>query len=224
MRRATLSSSVGVQKKKSELTSRQLNQLYGGAAHSDELGTGLLFGCTTAARLYNDKINTDDKYEYKKTLKKLQVYTLGSSCGWRTKGTPFPWVDFTTPASFADGSMCWFNKLSINAFDLANEELRMVPSPPPCQTLLALGYSSMVDNFGLVVLRGSLCFFHQTFGAPSMEIWSLKKTDMSESWCKDFSIVFEMQKEGSNDEPFWPIIITENGKIIFMKDYCDRTI
>ncbi|MCL7035276.1 hypothetical protein MKW94_022327, partial [Papaver nudicaule] len=141
----------------------------------------------------------------------VQVYTLGSGCGWRTKSTPFPWVNYEPPASFADGSLYWYRKLKVYAFDLAKEEMRMVLSPP-CDTL---ALSLVHDNFGLVVLRGNLCFFRQTLNAPHMEIWSLKKSDMKESWCKYFSIVYE--KEFSV-EFFWPIMVTKN-KIIFTKNY-----
>ncbi|MCL7035274.1 hypothetical protein MKW94_022325 [Papaver nudicaule] len=120
------------------------------------------------------------------TTGQVQVYTLGSGCGWRTKCIAFPWLNFEAPAAFVDGCMYWFENANIYAFDLANEEMRMVPSLP-CYTL-ALG-SSPGDHFGLVVLRGALCFFYQTLKAPHMEILSLKKTDTNECWCKDFSIV-----------------------------------
>lgn len=60
---------------------RQLNQLHGSAAHGDKLDMGFLFCCTISdsphgllfyGGLYNDKINTDHLYEYKKTLKKVR--------------------------------------------------------------------------------------------------------------------------------------------------------
>ncbi|KAI3852454.1 hypothetical protein MKX03_008285, partial [Papaver bracteatum] len=68
---------------------RQLNQLYGSAAHDDKLDMGLLFGCTTDETwhgslfyggLYNDKINTDDLYEYKKTLKRSDILQCTLNC------------------------------------------------------------------------------------------------------------------------------------------------
>ncbi|KAI3850580.1 hypothetical protein MKX03_016007 [Papaver bracteatum] len=149
-----------------------------------------------------------------KTTGQIQVYTLGSGCGWRSKCEPFPWVNFIPPATFADGSLYWFNDIQIYSFDLAKEEVRVVPSPP-CHSL-SLG-SHVHDKFGLVVLRGNLCFFHQTPSAPHMEIWSMKKTaDMKESWRKDFSIVYE--KKEKFQEFYWPIMVTKNNKIIFMKD------
>ncbi|MCL7035275.1 hypothetical protein MKW94_022326 [Papaver nudicaule] len=151
--------------------------------------------------------------DYKSPTGHVQVYTLGSGCGWRTKTAPFPEVDYEVPASFVNGSLYWYDELKVYAFDLAKEEMRMVPSPPPCHTI-DLG-SPMDNNYGLVVLRGNLCFFHQTLKAPDMEIWSLKKTDMNESWCKDFTITYEKKDE----EDFWPIILTDDNKIIFVKDY-----
>ncbi|KAI3929918.1 hypothetical protein MKW98_004072, partial [Papaver atlanticum] len=88
---------------------RQLNQLYGSAAHGDKLDTGFLFGFRRGESSnvllfyggsYNDKINTDDTYEYKKTLKKVRhppmhfkmpkQYLVGSCNGW------FVLVDTTT--------------------------------------------------------------------------------------------------------------------------------
>ncbi|MCL7038915.1 hypothetical protein MKW94_029646 [Papaver nudicaule] len=147
----------------------------------------------------------------------VQVYTLGSGCGWRTKAIPFPYVNHTVPASFADGSLYWFYESEIYAFDLDKEEMRMVPSPPPCHTY-ALG-SSVDDNFGCVVLRGNLCFFHQTLNAPHMEIWSLKKTDVKESWCKEFSIIYEKRGGEQYVKHFWPIMLTKNNEIILTSEY-----
>ncbi|KAI3832372.1 hypothetical protein MKX03_008392 [Papaver bracteatum] len=148
------------------------------------------------------------------TSGQVQVYTLGSGCGWRTKCILIPWVFFESPASFAEGTLYWFNHTQIYAFDLANEELRIILSPCPT---LELG-TTVGDNFGLMVLRGKLCFFHQTVNAPYMEIWSLKKTDMNDSWCLDFSIVYE-KKEKFHVDYFWPIIITRDNKIIFMREF-----
>ncbi|KAI3929921.1 hypothetical protein MKW98_004075 [Papaver atlanticum] len=59
---------------------RQFNQLYGGASFGDKLDMGFLFGCTRGVSpdvllfyggSYNDTINTNDAYEFKKTLKKM---------------------------------------------------------------------------------------------------------------------------------------------------------
>ncbi|MCL7050620.1 hypothetical protein MKW94_021713 [Papaver nudicaule] len=150
------------------------------------------------------------------TTGQVQVYTLGSGCGWRTKSTSFPRVNLDVPASFVDGSLYWFYRSDVYAYDLAKEEMRTVPSPSPCH-IYALG-SSINDKFDLVVLRGKLCFFHQTLKAPDMEIWSLKKTDMNESWCKDFCIVNEKEKRGARADCFWPLTITKNGEIIFTKE------
>ncbi|MCL7035273.1 hypothetical protein MKW94_022324 [Papaver nudicaule] len=145
----------------------------------------------------------------------VQVYTLGSGCGWRTKSTPFPWLNFEAPAACVDGSMYWFDDSIVYAFDLANEEMHTVPSLP-CHNL---GLGSLPDdNFGVVILRGKLCYFHQTLSAPHMEIWSLMKIDMKESWCKDFSILYEKQEQ-SYVEFFWPILVTRNDEIIFIKDF-----
>ncbi|KAI3874381.1 hypothetical protein MKX03_025853 [Papaver bracteatum] len=64
----------------------------------------------------------------------------------------------------------------------------------------------------------NLCFFHQTVNAPHMEIWSLKKGDAKESWCKDFSIVHEMKRKLTLNL-FWPLVITKTNKILFTHDY-----
>ncbi|KAI3924778.1 hypothetical protein MKX01_026888 [Papaver californicum] len=54
---------------------RQLNQLYRSAAHGDKLdmaSSSVVQQMTPGTAHYNDKINTDDMYEYKKTLKKVR--------------------------------------------------------------------------------------------------------------------------------------------------------
>lgn len=48
--------------------------------------------------------------------------------------------------------------------------------------------------------------------------WSLKKTDTKDSWCKDFSIVYEKQ-EALDDDYFCPIMITKKNGIIFMREF-----
>ncbi|MCL7040154.1 hypothetical protein MKW94_017021 [Papaver nudicaule] len=156
----------------------------------------------------------------------VQVYTLGSGCGWRNKkNIRFPWGGYDMPGIFANEVIYWLEPHSdiyafepqsdIYAFDLVTEEFWIVPNPPRLTN--AVSTDTINNHFGLVVLGGNLCFYYQNLMAPHMEIWSLKSDKI---WIKDFSIEYEM----NNHITYWPILLTENGEVIFSwldtKLYC----
>lgn len=146
----------------------------------------------------------------------LQVCTIGSGCGWRNKCIPFPQVNHKFPGTFANGTIYWAWGLKNHAFDLANEEYRMVSSPP-CNNVYHRS-----PNFGLVVLGINLCFFNQNRekSAPHITIWTLKKTDMNETWSRDFNIVYGINERcPSYMDKLKPIFLTKKNEVIFTCNY-----
>ncbi|XP_026449675.1 F-box protein At3g07870-like [Papaver somniferum] len=62
----------------------------------------------------------------------VQVYTLGSGIGWRNLGSIEIKISYVSqPGEFANGAIYWVDKEegTIHAFDLAVEEIRIIPSP-----------------------------------------------------------------------------------------------
>ncbi|OVA16360.1 F-box domain [Macleaya cordata] len=155
---------------------------------------------------------------------RVQVYTLGGGSGWRHKEN----ISFSlllhhdSPAVLANGALHWLDdEGKIVAFDLADEEFRLLPSPP-CLLL----YNEHKYWFQLRVLGGRLCVVHQNQGKSS-DIWSLKKKkkngncDIKEpeyqfwSWSKEFSIKLKGMFVREN-EPFSQLFaLTKNCEVLF---------
>ncbi|KAI3921888.1 hypothetical protein MKX01_005577 [Papaver californicum] len=97
----------------------------------------------------------------------VEVYTLGSGCGWRGKGTISMTLCRDMAGTYANDAIYWIAEKDVVAFDLVEEDFRSLPFPPgmvnPCQK---------AEIYGLVALGGHLCLYVDT---SRMEIWSLKK-------------------------------------------------
>ncbi|OVA09219.1 F-box domain [Macleaya cordata] len=109
----------------------------------------------------------------------VQVYTLGSGHGWRNKGEisySFRHTWPLSPGMLANGALHWLlnNELKIVAFDLADEEFHLVPSPP------CIVSNHRFESFELRVLRGWLCFVHQK-DVFNEDLWFLKKKKKNSS-------------------------------------------
>ncbi|OVA06320.1 F-box domain [Macleaya cordata] len=152
---------------------------------------------------------------------RVQVYTLGGTkflrSRWRNKlkityilGDR---IDLS-PGILANGALHWLDEEGmIVAFDLADEEFRVLPLPP-C-------YSPYV-SFKLHVLGGCLALVHQR-NDKSTEIWTLKKKkkksrtsyEMKEqdchswSWNREFSSAVEIINRWKQ-----PFTITKSGEIV----------
>ncbi|OVA19248.1 F-box domain [Macleaya cordata] len=153
---------------------------------------------------------------------RVQVYTLGSGSGWRKKGTISayllrPGSKFPSPGVFVDGALHWldFKNFRIVAFDLADEEFFVYPSPTCFQS------QHNAIFYYLTVLGGCLCVVHQN-RRISLDIWSLKKKKKNSSdgtkeqdceWsCKrEFSIAWEPEYT-HNYEPF---ALMNSGELLF---------
>ncbi|XP_026453602.1 F-box protein At3g07870-like [Papaver somniferum] len=72
-------------------------------------------------RIYYRDEDEDEDY-----MGRVQVYTLGSGCGWRNKQTSCPRLNDRMVGTCANGAIHWNSNGSIHAFDLANEEFRTV--------------------------------------------------------------------------------------------------
>ncbi|OVA10577.1 F-box associated domain [Macleaya cordata] len=156
----------------------------------------------------------------------VQVYTLGSGSGWRNIGTTNYSLDYYVhPRSpmgvLVNGALHWleYRKWRIVAFDLADEEFHVVPSPP----CLAVGYTDYMNCFQLRKLGRCLCVVHQA-RSKRVDIWSLKKTknntntcntkeqeyEESWTWSREFSIKWETD---FMDE-YEPFALTKSGKVL----------
>ncbi|XP_026404669.1 F-box protein At3g07870-like isoform X2 [Papaver somniferum] len=151
-------------------------------------------------RIYYPSINHEGNVE---------VYTLGSGCGWRSKGKISFMLNTIGGGSYSNGDIYWHTFNKIVAFNLANEEFRLLPVP-----LCMLG-RKYGDRCGLIELEGNLCLYTDKL---RMEIWSFKKSShLKESWCMDFDIDYE-GVVGSRQWRFEPILLTKNEEIIFKYD------
>ncbi|KAI3912330.1 hypothetical protein MKW98_023199 [Papaver atlanticum] len=202
---------------------RQLNQLRNGgdAANVD---SGLLCARSVDGNnqevalfyggRYNDKINTDEQYTYKTTLKKIRHPRMRfhTPREYLWLWVRFPWGCYEMPGIFANEVIYWVNGFNIYSFDLVNEEFQIVPTLPCFTDAVSGGY--VRSHFGLVVLGGNLCFYYQNLITPDIEIWSLK----NKIWIKDFSTVYEMNEKYKTS--FTPILLTRKGEVIFSMLEC----
>ncbi|OVA19665.1 F-box domain [Macleaya cordata] len=145
--------------------------------------------------------------EQQPTVGQVQVYTLGSYCGWRNKGeitySLFRRSNGPSRGVLAEGALHWldYKEWDIIAFDLAEEEFSLLPSPP-CFS------PSGSNNFQLQVLGGCLCVAHENVG-ESFDIWSFKKK--TGEWESMFKITF---RKGKPIDVHWPIVLTMSGELL----------
>ncbi|XP_026431292.1 F-box protein At3g07870-like [Papaver somniferum] len=85
----------------------------------------------------------------------VEVYTLGSGCGWRAIGrVPYHLSTLRGgKGTYANDVIYWTSGNKVVAFDLADEEFRLL-SVPPCMQNLKHG-----DKCGLAVLGRHLCLY-----------------------------------------------------------------
>ncbi|OVA12131.1 F-box domain [Macleaya cordata] len=155
----------------------------------------------------------------------VQVYTLGSRCGWRNKeDITFPVGNLNSKRGIlANGALHWMDKEGkILAFDLADEEFHLLPSPPCFQ-------SDLYSFFELRVLESCLCVVHHKIYG-SIDIWSLKKTknsttnnvkEVQESykswnWSREFSIA--KWQGGCNNVAPEILALTKSGEVLLWDD------
>ncbi|XP_026447161.1 F-box protein At3g07870-like [Papaver somniferum] len=140
----------------------------------------------------------------------IQVYTLGSSCGWRDKGTTSINMETGMGGIHVNGIIYWLGVDSIGSFDLADEEFRFVSVPPFMVDLM----SASEEHCGLTSFGGYLCFYDHS---QHMKIWSYKKKcgDKKESWCMEFDIQYE-DVLGSEVIVLMPLLLPKNNEIIFL--------
>ncbi|OVA07453.1 hypothetical protein BVC80_8779g9 [Macleaya cordata] len=142
-------------------------------------------------------VRTYYDYDEPSLVGHVQVYTLGDGNGWRNKGDTTHFIG--SSGVFANGYLHWIDigaKKNIVAFDLAEEEFRLLPSPP----CLLLRSRNLV-YFSLQLLGGCLCVVCIDKG-KCVDIWALKNKkkkknssyddeDNSWSWSREFSIAWE---------------------------------
>ncbi|KAI3955806.1 hypothetical protein MKW98_006166 [Papaver atlanticum] len=140
----------------------------------------------------------------------VEVYTLGSGCGWRAIGnTSYEVASMTGGVGiYANDAIYWTSYNFVVAFDLADEEFRLPPAPPCLQ-------NCRHDDIGKFVALGRhLCLYMDD--EFRMEIWSLiKSSDSKETWCKEFDINYEVIV-GTHKRMLQPILLTRHGEIILL--------
>lgn len=148
-------------------------------------------------RIYNSKEDPD----YGIT----QVYTLGSGIGWRnSRKMDYNVLSFRQLGAFANGAIHWVDSRgSIVAFDLIDEEFRLLSSSPPC---------SLPAFVELHVFGGFLCACHHSIGG--FDTWVLRKNKNNHDvvWSKEFSSSFGE-----------PINFTKSGWLLCY-DYRDKHV
>lgn len=122
----------------------------------------------------------------------VQVYILGSGIGWRNLGNIEINMSYVSqPGEFANGAIYWadIEEGTILAFDLAVEELRIIPSP-------------RAGEPNLVAVGNFLCANYEEDGGS---LWVLKKNENAQDviWSKEFSHI--------NLEP---ITLTKSGGLL----------
>ncbi|OVA09341.1 hypothetical protein BVC80_7541g2 [Macleaya cordata] len=154
---------------------------------------------------------------------RVQVYTLGSCTGWRDKGEiTYSLICYRPcPAVLANGALHWLDdEGKIVAFDLADEEFLLLPSPP-CFLL----HNEDDYPFQLQVLGGQLCVVHCK-NKVSVDVWSLKKKKKKEkngnynikgqkeyqfwSWINEFDIDSDLGARYP-----MPFSLTKHGEVLF---------
>ncbi|KAI3993527.1 hypothetical protein MKX01_002540 [Papaver californicum] len=151
-----------------------------------------------ATMIYYDKYKCPGEGE-------VQVYTIGSGCGWRTIGTTSHHLCFPQQIGiFADGALHWLEKQNIVAFSLVDEEFRLV-QPVPC-----LNRIQRKCTYGLQALGEKLCLWLENYSEHFLEIWSLKGTGPQESWSREFSI------DSANMFPCAPLLLTKKNEVLFV--------
>ncbi|XP_026397789.1 F-box protein At3g07870-like [Papaver somniferum] len=158
----------------------------------------------------------------------VQVYTLGSGSGWRDIGeipyllkrheiitlnhiltdshTDYWEIYNPSRGILANGALHWFDQeWEIVAFDLAEEQFSLLPSPN-CDG---------VRNFlPLQVLEGRLCVASRSQDGNRLEILSFNKA--SSEWENMFSISC---RSDDFKDVYWPISLTLSGKLILRSNY-----
>ncbi|XP_026389034.1 F-box protein At3g07870-like [Papaver somniferum] len=140
----------------------------------------------------------------------VEVYTLGSGCGWRAIGKVSHRLDMfkAGTGTYANDAIYWTAYNKVVAFDLAKEEFRLLRVP------LCLQNRQNSDRCGLVALGGHLCLYMDKL---RFEIWSvMKSSDSRETWRMELDIDYEAVVMGSRKRNFKPILLTKKGEIIFL--------
>ncbi|OVA07919.1 F-box domain [Macleaya cordata] len=156
------------------------------------------------------------------SIGQVQVYTIGGSDGWRNRGEikyKLQRSSLSLGGILANGALHWLSiDREIVAFDLADEEFRVV-TPPTC-FLPAVDFSGK-HCFHLRELGGCLCVVHQVSG-DRVDIWALKKTKAhstynmkeqechSRTWSREFSIPWA----GQYDDEYDPFALTKSGEVL----------
>ncbi|XP_026435130.1 F-box protein At3g07870-like [Papaver somniferum] len=156
-------------------------------------------------RIYN-------KFLDQASAAQIEVYTLGSSHGWRKIGK-VACQFLSSPGILVDGALHWLDRIcrTITAFDLVDEEFKLILSPP------CLNNSGKYSSYRLHEVGGHLCVVHKE-PSDRVDIWLLKMTgrnklcdssmnrhdsyDSSWSWCKEFSIAWQGLNKCEDYEPF----------------------
>ncbi|OVA03347.1 hypothetical protein BVC80_879g13 [Macleaya cordata] len=160
-------------------------------------------------------------YNQPSLVGQVQVYTLGGGDGWRNKGEiTHSLYPISSKGVFANGAIHWMDAVQgiILAFDLADEEFRLLPSPPP----LEIHKSSHV---GIRLWGGYLCVFY-VYQGKCVDIWTLKKKkktsscdevkeqaeyNSSWSWSRELSIAWEGPVKGTY---YWPFALAKSNEVL----------
>ncbi|XP_026395988.1 F-box protein At3g07870-like [Papaver somniferum] len=138
----------------------------------------------------------------------VEVYTLGSGRGWRALGTVLYGLEKS--GTYANDAIYWISYDKVVAFDLANEEFRFLPVPPYMKN----------RDCGLVALGRHLCLYINWSNAVEI-CYLIESSESKETWCTEFFIDLFEAVTGFRGGKFQPILLTNNGEIIFL---CDESV
>lgn len=141
----------------------------------------------------------------------FQVYTLGSSNGWRNLGE-MEWKGMDLQGRemgvFANEALHWVNddKNNILAFHLADEKFSELPLPPP-----------MGNCYAILGVLGD--FLSVTYSDnPGGEIWLMEENKNLSCWSK------EIRFDSSGNGIFWPFGYTRSRRFLLHGGSCRSEI
>ncbi|XP_026400283.1 F-box protein At3g07870-like [Papaver somniferum] len=167
--------------------------------------------------------------DYKNSFKgsHVEVYTLGSGCGWRSAGETNYFVDpsFGAASICVNGALHWIlgRTPKIVVFDLADEKFHLLPAPP------GVPYCGK-----LFVMKGCLCLgeaYRKLGQYWKWDLWYLKNNEEESSssscqegehyysfwsWRKEFRTLGTIDFKESYCEPF---AITNKGEVLLFANY-----
>ncbi|KAL3645392.1 hypothetical protein CASFOL_010572 [Castilleja foliolosa] len=184
---------------------------------------GYWFGFSPEENLYkvlriSGSVNVNTSWEIDFIPERwAQVYTVGSS-SWRLlEEKPLSdYLSWESSSAILNGTICWLcgeyyeSSKFIVYFDFHTEKFGEIPAPVSFQS------NELRQSTSIGVLGGYLCVIDDS---SHFDIWVMKEFGCQESWTKAFSVDMESIVSTYLHNPFRPLQILGDGKILMIRDY-----